>query len=629
MNKSRNKNQISGTCQKYQSCHSFFSFPAILKKIKKLTISNKIYLILLSGFFFAISFPTTWCGFKLPNFGWLVWVALIPLLIAIEKDNFKKIFQKTFLFASVFTFITLSWILTVLYKNAGYPLWTSFLCLVFIVFVIGLYIGIGFVGAKYISNKTGVPSYITIPIAWVIAEYITNFWPLGGFPWTNLGYSQQYNLYLIQSADIFGILGISFLIILVNALLYEVIGSFKNANYRHVYIHVTAVVIIILCNITYGAIRIALIERNHADTKSSLKVVAIPGNISQDQKWDPRFSQSIINRYRDETYKTASLEPDLIIWPETALSYYLNRHSDVIPSSIVPRLSIPILFGSMMIDPKDKTKQWNSAILSDQGREVSRYDKNHLVPLAEYIPFEFPFIKQAFAANIETQHGKELIPFQIKEHLFGVQICFEDVFPALTRKWLQKGVSFIINLSNMGWYANSSGVFQHRAYSIFRAIENRIFFIKVTNQGTSLVVNPAGIPIQELEQTKDKTWIDVSFSPKKYFSLYRLWGDFPIWILILLFSIGIFVSRFKEGVKMKLLFKPFQIYLKKIGILSIALTIVLFAKASLADSSSEYTAMDYYSNGEAVDLADGGITLQYTDLILSGKGGMDLKVSRS
>ncbi|MFH1652489.1 MAG: apolipoprotein N-acyltransferase [Pseudomonadota bacterium] len=604
---------------------------ALIARKLELVLLRKKLLPLLSGIVLALSFPIVILGKSIPNLAFLAWVGLLPLLFSIHGSSLKGIFQKSFVFGIVFSSFSLSWIYSALHHSAGYSSIASLACLGFVVFMIALYIGLAFTSAIHINRRTKFPLFLVLPLAWIFFEYLTNFFPLGGFPWINLGYSQQRYLYLIQSADIFGVLGISFLIITVNVLIYEGIRLFVLNEMRLARRSFVVVAILLIVNLTYGVLRIAQVEHFNSNNQA-IKIIGIPGHISQKEKWDPKYSESIIERYKTLTLEAADLGPDMIVWPETAIPYHISRDLKVMPSNIVPSLSSPILLGSMTLFPKDMQKQWNSALLVEQDNIRNSYDKTHLVPLGEYIPDEFPFIKYAFASDIDTEPGKKFKLFYLNGIKFGVQICFEDIFPPLTRRWVVEGAKFIVNLSNDGWYAKSSGILQHRAHSIFRSIENRVSFIRVANQGISTVVSPSGKVLEELDTKNGSKWFNASLIPYHTFSLYTFWGDVPIWIAIFFFTALLILSLIKVEIKTLVsFFKSFRfkkfIPLYKYLIVIVILIIPMTARSQT--SSNAYTPFQYYSNGEAVNLADGSLNLSYTDLVLPGKGGMDVEITRS
>ena len=581
-------------------------------------------LILLTAFLLTFSFPQNWFGITFSNFGFLIWFAYLPILLSIRNASLKFVFLKTFAAGLLFSTLSLFWICSALYEHAGYPIWLSLICFCFIVIVLGVKFALSFVCAKHISQKINIPLFISLPFSITAFEYVISVFPFGGFPWLSLGYSQYSFQYLIQLSDVFGVFGISFLIILVNVLLYDAVQYFRNRNLKYAYIRIAIVVGLIALNLGYGFVRILTIERSAKDG-NEINIVGISANIPQKQKWDPRFRNLIINKYKTLTYEALSGNPDLIVWPETAIPFYLDRNLDIIPSSLVPNANIPLLLGAMNAHPQNKRVQWNGVFFVERNKIIKKYDKVHLVPLAEYIPFNKTIIDRV--AN--TQSGNNYDIFKVRDTFFGVQICFEDVFSSLSRKWAKKGAEFIINVSNDGWYANSSGVLQREMFSVFRAIENRISYIKIANQGISSVVSPTGKLISY--SPRGEQFIESEIQPGKYFSPYFYLGEYPLLFLNIVFLIMFLRSLGKFSFNVKALFVK---YFKRAYSTIILLFLVFIIPVSLfaneqGDSQNNYTPFQNYSNGEAVELSNGGLVLSYTDLSLPGKGSMDLKVTRS
>lgn len=584
-----------------------------------------LILPVLSGLLLAVSFPTLMFGKKIPDLGFLAWFSFLPLFYSICGKSLSGIFRNTFITGFVFNVVSLSWLYTAIHDNTNHSVLYSIACLGFIIVVSGIYIGFAFFSAHWVSSKTKVPLCVSLPMAWIMMEYLIRFFPFGGFPWLNLGYSQQNYLYLIQSADIVGVLGISFLILLVNILIFDAVNILLKGDRHFGYVKLAVIVGLLILNLGYGIVRVTWLE-SRSQSLSEIKVALIPGNVSQEQKWDPNFSQAIIEKYRKLFFEASSQQADLIIWPETSIPYQISDDLRSMPQNVVSYSSTPLLAGAVTVDHNDQTLRRNSVLLIQQGQVTSRYDKIHLVPLMEYVP--------SLVGRVKIQGGNNFNLFKIGNNSFGTQICFEDIFPELTRDLVRQGAQFIVNLSSDAWYVNTSGVLQHRGFSIFRAIENRVSFIRVANEGVSSIVNPSGKILKETTSNEDEQWVSGVIKPYRGFSLYSYFGD-AIMLLGILFLIGSVLWNLLGSTIMH--YHPKRL-LQSLGrlipLIIIFVSLPVFAESIPEPSQSSgggynsYTPFQFYSNGEAVDLASGNLVLNFTDFSVPGKGKMDLTIRR-
>ena len=305
-----------------------------------------------------------------------------------------------------------------------------------------------------------------------------------------MGYSQHKNLPIIQIADIGGVFIVSFLVMMVNFSIYKALKrSFKE---------------IIICSIIftmaviYGSISIDI----YSHKSSQVKLSVVQGNILQEDKWDPFLEMQILNKYVGMTKKASLDGPDLIIWPETSFPGFLgtDKYMTNIVLNLTKEIKTPLLLGA---NTEDSINYFNSAVLvSGEGHALEKYDKVHLVPLGEYVPFSarFPKLHELILGSFgEFTPGKEFKIFNIESKKdpalkasFGVLICFEDIFPEIAKAFKNKGAKFLVVITNDAWYGRSPASYQHAACSVFRAIENRIPVVRCANTGYSCFIDRSG-----------------------------------------------------------------------------------------------------------------------------------------
>jgi apolipoprotein N-acyltransferase len=369
------------------------------------------------------------------------------------------------------------------------------------------------------------------PLLWVSLEYLRSFF-LTGFPWANLGYTQYLNLPFIQMADITGTYGLSFVILLVNATLFDVIRQWPKKAFPVREVVITG--IILLGFLFYGYVKIRTIDRQTARLPS-LKVGLAQGNIDQSIKWDESFQRETLRIYERLSLKVAEGKPDLIIWPETATPFFFQEAKEYQPIvlDIPARTNAFLLFGTPAFKiEKGKINHYNSAFLASPSKElIGAYDKIHLVPFGEYVPLsDLLFFLGSLGEGIGNfKSGKRIYNFPLPQSKFGVLICFEIIFPDLCRRFVKEGADFLVTITNDAWFGKTSAPYQHFAIASFRAVENRVFIARAANTGISGFIDPNGRILKQgrifTEEAMNGT---IRLSKGKTF--YTLYGDVFAWL---------------------------------------------------------------------------------------------------
>jgi len=248
------------------------------------------------------------------GFGFIAWTALIPLFFALRKAN-------TVAQGLLLGFITglvghigiIYWITFVIVNYGCLPLYVGIVLMLLLACYLSAYISL-FAGCIIYFGER-IPLYLTAPVLWVCLEYIKSAL-FTGFPWENLGYSQYSNIYFIQFADIAGVFGLSFLIVLVNATIFEIIGKRSAKEYV-----LAAVVSIILATVfIYGIFRLDQVDKSVRNS-SGMEVSLIQGNIDQSIKWNEKYQRETINTYERLSLINSPVKGNLIVWPETAVPF--------------------------------------------------------------------------------------------------------------------------------------------------------------------------------------------------------------------------------------------------------------------------------------------------------------------
>jgi len=446
-----------------------------------------IQLILFSAILLIVSFPTIDQSF-------FSWVALIPLLYAVEGKGVYRSFLLGWLCGFAFYIGLIYWIVvvTTTYGKLPYPL--GILVMLLLVSYLSLYFGLTLAASQFIEKKTAFKVPTTLPFIWVTMEYLRSFL-FTGFPWENLGYSQYHSLLLIQCADITGVYGISFLIVYVNSTLYLLLRGIpdKKIPYKEIILALFIVIVVAL----YG--RWQLIEiKKVTEASATMNVGLIQGNIDQNIKWNIAFREKAITTHQQLSLKALHENTRLIIWPESSTPFYFQSEQDYQNRifEIIYDSDTYLLLGSPAYALRDgRWGNFNSAfLLSPSKKIIGRYDKIHLVPYGEYVPLKrfFPFINKMVEGIGNFYPGQKISLLSLPEASFGTLICYEIIFPDLTRRFVKMGAQFLVNITNDAWFGKTSAPYQHLSMATFRAIENRRFITRAANTGISALIDVTG-----------------------------------------------------------------------------------------------------------------------------------------
>ncbi|UCD81079.1 MAG: apolipoprotein N-acyltransferase [Desulfobacterales bacterium] len=469
----------------------------------------------LSGIFVILAFPKY-------DLWWLAWVALVPLFLALYGGNVKYSILTAWVFG-IITFAGLfSWILEVRgYTWLHQTIIVSYLSVFFA--LLGLIIG-------FVSRRLGLAAaMVATPFIWVSIEYLrANFFFLA-FPYAWLAHTQHQNIVLIQFASLIGAYGVSFLVVMTNAGIAAVILAFSQrfAGSRPTAFHSSLKrVAVVMTSVTLLSVGLALLygkyALSHGDAGEKIKVSVIQGNIPQEEKWDPNFANSIMEKYTRFTLQASKEMPALIAWPEASTPGFIfnSKRSRLLNriAKLAAQANTHLLVGSSEYPKFYKVtskgiRTGNTAVLfSPQGEIVGRYSKIRLVPFGEYIPLEgkvpWPeFIVPDQRTNYEIP-GKDYKIFDLNGIKFSVSVCWESHFPNLIRKFARRGARFMLNIANEGRYGETAAPYQLLAMTIFRSVENRLPIARATNTGISCFIDQFGRVTGWVENQGKKIFVE-------------------------------------------------------------------------------------------------------------------------
>jgi apolipoprotein N-acyltransferase len=504
----------------------------------------------LSGVLLALGFPPY-------GNSTLIFVALVPLMYAVQSASTRKAAGLGLLSGFVFFALSLSWLATLTGKVEGFGFKLSVL-LGFA--VLALYCALYFIPfAVTVSLATkrwagenlrrNIRLMFALTMVWVGSEYVRGFL-LTGFPWNPLGVSQYANPAIIQIAEWGGVSIITAYIVWMNAGIFITFRQYthgtRSRKYRPHYELMIGVLPIAL-SVAHGM----NVLFNRPPFYESVNVGLVQPNIPQEEKWDDALDQQIRDRLEELTSAALRLDGiDLMIWPETAVPDFIRASR---PSyELVRRMTagtVPLLTGSMdfSISESGRTYHNSSLLFGQDGTELGSYDKQHLVPFGEYVPF--PLLLGKFTP-VEVDFGKgagsTILPLRGKAS-FSVLICFEDTVSPLAINATRAGARWLVNQTNDAWFDPSAQSEQHLAHAVFRCIENRIPMARCCNTGVSCIIDAYGNVDRKLApRTKGFTTGELNPRPVGLAqTFYTRYGDAFSKISLLAGATVLFVLRSK------------------------------------------------------------------------------------
>jgi apolipoprotein N-acyltransferase len=456
---------------------------------------NKILLAAVSGLLLTGSFPEI-------NLSWLAWFAIVPLLIAAKGLGFKDGF-KIGLLAGLVHYITLLYWLSYTMETYGHlPIYLAVPILFLFSFYLSLFTAL-FSGTLTLIKLRLLNLLYVIPALWVSLEYIRSFL-FTGFPWELLAYSQYNSLHIIQISDILGPYGVSFLLALSNTavffgFLYLTGSGRREKKVSGASLALSAIIFLIALSTIwfYGKFRMESTDRVTAGSRKA-RISVIQGNIEQSEKWDSSLQLSTTEKYLALSGSVIKEKPELVVWPETAAPFYFIYDRALTDTVLrgVAETGVSFLIGSPSLKAGGNgIEYYNSAFLiGPDGKVSGKYDKVHLVPFGEYVPLKkwLPFIGKIVEHVGDFHPGKKGAVISSNGYSIGVLICYELIFPSLSRAEVKNGAGLLVNITNDAWYGKTSAPYQHFSMAAFRAVENRRALVRAANTGISGFVDPSG-----------------------------------------------------------------------------------------------------------------------------------------
>ncbi|HSB77614.1 MAG TPA: apolipoprotein N-acyltransferase [Candidatus Methylomirabilis sp.] len=479
-----------------------------------------------SGLLCSAAFPS-W------DIGALAFVGLVPLFLAVEGASSRQAAWLGYVSGLTFYLATIWWVINTMTTYGRMPLALSLVALLLLCGVLAGYTAaftwLLSLGARRLRLPGGLLP-LTAAGLWTALEFLRTYL-FSGFPWALLGYSQHRQPTIRLLAAAVGVYGISALLVLVNGALADVMirwlrPPMEQGRFRGALLSVGVACLALAATLGYAR----AIWRDPTGG-APIRVGLLQGNIDQSVKWERSYQTKTLDIYERLAQRAAAEHPALIVWPESAVPFFLRYEPELglRVRRFAVETGIPMLVGSP--DVREDQRLYNSAfLLGRDGQIHGRYDKRHLVPFGEYVPLKhlFFFLDKLVVGIGDFGSGRTATVFSLDGIRFGVMICYEAIFPAEVRQFARRGAEFLVNITNDAWFGRSGAPAQHLAMAAMRAVENGSYLVRAANTGITAVIAPTGEILAQTEIFTETALVG-TIRPRVEETPYTRYGDVLPW----------------------------------------------------------------------------------------------------
>jgi apolipoprotein N-acyltransferase len=477
----------------------------------------------------------SWSVFPKLDFWWLSFVCLVPLLYDLNskkkqnRDNFFFL-KRGLVYGFVFMFLFHNWMFAL-------RAWAPVVLVVLLWVLASIYFSIFYALVFYFYGllKGGFFRILVFPCLWVIGEWLRSLGPVGNSAGA-LGYSQTSCLPILQLASFVGVFGLSFLVVLVNVLIYEIL---TNQSRKKAIFFLIAVLVV---GFGVGCFRLSdkqFLARNRSQVKL-LNIGVAQGNHAQDKKLNRKYWSQIQDDYIRLLKNPICQKQNIIFLPETITpSFNLKKRRFIrVLERIAKDSGFAVVFGTPI---KRQGLYYNAVavVANDKGLLAKMYLKKRLMPFGEYWPMRVALEKlcKKVVASKDYTPGKGQDNLRVGGADVGVSVCLESIYPGYCRQAVKNGAQLLCVLVNNAWFFQSSAAAEHLQMSIMRAVENDRFLIQSANTGFSAIVSSKGRVIKKAWLDKQRI-ISGTVEIKHSRTVYNFFGD-----IVVLFSMIIIVMQ--------------------------------------------------------------------------------------
>ena len=489
-------------------------------------LPTRLAAAVLSGGLLLLAFPPF-------EISWVALGGLVPLLMALHGAKGKTGFLVGLVHGAVFVGVLVLWI-----SYFGYLAWGA------LIFEQALFFAVFGWFAAWASTR-GAGRLLAVPLMYVALEILRTRWPLGGFSWGDLGYSQADAGPMLPLARVGGVHLITLALVAINALVAILLTNGR--------VWKRALAVVVAGGIAAGPIALPLGLAGR--TGEQLDVALIQGNVPEGRftGFADRVSRqgpedlSIIANHVVASETLIGHPPDLVVWPENAVDRDPFTHPEVgtTISDTVREVGAPFIVGAI-IDVPTGGFQNSNLLYGPDGGFVRRYDKLHLVPFGEYVPFSrlLFFVGPLVEAVSDFVPGTDAVILPVAGHKVSTAICYEVIYSALMRSFVTHGSELLTTITNDAWYGWSSAAYQHWEQASLRAIEEGRYLARAANTGISGFVDPYGRVLQRSNMFQSAVMAEeLRFITER--TIYSRVGDVAGWLSVALTLAALLATRRK------------------------------------------------------------------------------------
>lgn len=495
---------------------------------------TRLLLSILSGVLFAFAFPDY-------GIGALAFVALAPLLIAIVRSSTKwQAFACGWIAMTVAWLLMVPWVVRVMSHYGGLPMVTGVLIFIAMSLYLGMYGGLFALIVHRLRLGARFLPWLLVPLAWAMIEFARTYL-MTGFPWNLIATTLINYTSLVQLDRFAGPYFLGTLVVLPSCAIAWLITQ-RVVPIARVFV-IGSMCILFLVWWGTGLVASKLIARHSGGT--IMTAALLQPNISQEMRWDENNVVTLYRRMIDMTEIAARKGANVVIWPESTvpLSYTETPYYQQSIEELSRKYDIDIILGSVATDPARPNHLWNSAFLASGGRTIGHYDKIRLVPFGEYVPLRrvLFFAEKLVRAVGEFEFGTNDKPLGGKL-LYGPAICYEVVFPQITRTQVKNGAEVIVTITNDAWYDGTSAPQQHLWQARMRAVEGDRYILRAGTTGISAFIDPTGQVLESIPMGREGI-IYAKFQARTSVTPYVRFGDWFAWTSVIVVLIALFYAR--------------------------------------------------------------------------------------
>ncbi len=459
-------------------------------------------------------------------------VAGICLLYALTKNkNPKEVFWSAFVASISYYMVVLYWINIAIVVFGHVNIALSLFAYLLLCLYCTLFWSSSFWLWRKIEINLPLSGNLVIAFVFVGLEFLRNYL-FTGFPWGQIGYSGYRTFYIRVVASMGGVYLITFIYILFST---SIIDILTKKHKKFAFLGAGLSISIVILSIFMWNI---LPEKN----VTNLKVAILQGNVEQGikNKWR-LYSNQILKRYLRLLDEASSKEVDLAVWPEASVPQQIPLYTKRL-SLLADRVDWQVL-GVIGTEKRDKIYRiYNSSISINRDGEITGwYHKSHLVPFGEYVPLRWLLpVNKIVPGMMDMTPGRDIHPIKIGNIRSGILICYEGIFPEISRQFTKRGADLMINITNDAWYGISSAPYQHLAFYQFRAVENGLSIIRAANTGVSAYIDEKGNILKRSKIFSTLILVNDDFKIRKKVTLYTYLGDWigEYGLILTIFAIG-------------------------------------------------------------------------------------------